>query len=78
MAQLDDLKVALDAASAKVDSVGVAVNAVAKEVADLLVALQAHPAAPDLAEVIASAQGVSVKLDAVSAALAAVPPAPVG
>ena len=62
MAQIDDLKAALDDVSTKVDAVGV-------EVKDLIAKLQNLPPTPDLTAAIAQAQGIAAKL-------AAIPPEP--
>jgi ABC-type transporter Mla subunit MlaD len=64
LAQIDDLKAALDDVSGKVDAVGT-------EVQDLIAKLQAllGQTAPDLAPLIAQAQGIAAKL-------AAIPPEP--
>lgn len=72
MAQLDDLKAALDTVGGKVTALVDGVASVGKEVDGLLVALQEHPAAPDLGDVIARAQGIAAQLDTVTASVRAI------
>ena len=62
LAQIDDLKAALDDVSGKVDAVGA-------EVTDLIAKLSSLPPSPDLTAAIAQAQSIAAKL-------AAIPPEP--
>lgn len=75
MAQLDDLKAALEASDAKVTEVAGKVDAVQADVQTLLDRL-GSTTPPDLSEVVALAQGIQAKLGAVSEDLSSTPKPP--